>query len=95
MNRQVKLYLEYITENPERFFKAYTIKRPFVVVSIFDMQKYKQGIGIACCQLPDLWSETKGTDIALARAAKDLLGISNPHLSEYVLAQTVKEEVPF
>ena len=88
MNRQVKLYLEYITENPERFLKAYTIKRPFVVVSIFDSKKNTQGIGIACCQLPDLWNKTKGINIALARAVKDILGIPNPHLSEYVLAQT-------
>jgi len=91
MSRQVRLFLEYVAENPERFHKTCTFRRPFTIVSIFDMQEYKQGIGIACCQLPDLWSETKGTDIALARAAKDLLGISNPHLSEYVLAQT--EEV--
>jgi len=91
MSRQVKLFLEMVKED-QRYHKAYTVRRPFIIVSILDSLKGKQGIGIACCQLPDLWDEAKGKEIALARAAKDLLDIPNPHLSEYVLAQTVKED---
>jgi len=95
MNRQVRLFLEYTVDCPERYSKAVTIRRPFVIASIYDINTNKQGIGVACCQLPDLWSETKGIDAALARAAKDILGIPNPHLSEYVLSQTEVEKVPF
>ena len=95
MSRQVKLFLEMVHDYPERYKVSYVLQRPFILAGVYDAETAKQGIGFACCQLPDLWDVTKGKQTALARAVKHLLGIPNPHLSEYVLAQTVKEEVPF
>jgi len=87
MNRKVRRLVQEIAKPDSNYLVITHVKRPFVVAIVSEPNNTAtRGVGFACVQFPDLWSESKGKQTALIRAAKDILGIPNPHLDKNILA---------
>ena len=63
MNRKVRDQLRAV-EMDKKLNWEVIIKRPFVTVTIRDKKHKIYGAGHACVQLPDVWSEEQGINMA-------------------------------
>jgi len=94
MNRKARQLVQEIEAPDSKYVVITHVRRPFVVAIVLEKNNTStRGVGFACVQFPDLWSEVKGKRTALIRAAKDILGIPNPHLDKNILAMVEKDKV--